>query len=85
MHIFVAPMYSIVAATAVRTAKDVFLQTGFLIPIHDKKDSLFLAVINQTASGRKENSKTCDTDPIISFIMSFPFNGREFIFTPDLK
>ena len=81
MHIFVAPMYSIVAATAVRTAKDVFLQTGFLIPIHDKKDSLFLAVINQTASGRKENSKTCDTDPIISFIMSFPFNGREFIKT----
>ena len=81
MHIFVAPMYSIVAATAVRTAKDVFLQTGFLIPIHDKKDSLFLAVINQTASGRKENSKTCDTDPIISFIMSFPFNGRQFINT----
>ena len=81
MHIFVAPMYSIVAATAVRTAKDVFLQTGFLIPIHDKKDSLFLAVINQTARGRKENSMTCTTDPIISFIMSFPFNGREFIKT----
>lgn len=81
MHIFVAPMYSIVAATAVRTAKDVFLQTGFLIPIHDKKDSLFLAVINQTARGRKENSMTCTTDPIISFIMSFPFNGRVFINT----
>jgi hypothetical protein len=24
---------------------------------------------------------TCTTDPIISFIMSFPFNGREFIKT----
>lgn len=81
MHIFVAPMYSIVAATAVRTDKDIFLQTGFLSPIHDKKDSLFLAVINQTASGRKENSMTCTTDPTISFIMSFPFNGRQFIDT----
>jgi hypothetical protein len=24
---------------------------------------------------------TCTTDPIISFIMSFPFNGRQFIDT----
>ena len=79
MHIFVAPMYSIVAATAVRTDKDIFLQTGFLSPIHDKKDSLFLAVINQTASGRKENSMTCTTDPTISFIMSSPLKGRELI------
>lgn len=77
----VAQIYSIVAATAVRTDKGVFLQTGFLSPIHDKNDSLSLAVINQTARGRKENSMTCTTDPIISFIMSFPFNGRQFINT----
>ena len=79
MHIFVAPMYSIVAATAVRTDKDIFLQTGFLSPIHEKNDSLFPAVINQTVSGRKENSMTCATDPIISFIMSSPLKGRELI------
>ena len=55
---------------AVNAVDILFLQIGFLRPIHEKKDSFFRAVMHQTANGNNDNNRTCAIAPTSSFNIS---------------